>query len=76
VVDSKAGDGGEKAMTVRQQIVRLGTRKGDFVEVVSGLKAGDTIVTSGVFRLRPGTSVKINNSLAPDAQVAPKTTDS
>jgi membrane fusion protein, multidrug efflux system len=76
IVDSKPGDGGEKALTVRQQIVRLGTRRGDFVEVVSGLKAGDTIVTSGVFRLRPGTSVKVNNSLAPDAQLAPKTTDS
>jgi membrane fusion protein (multidrug efflux system) len=76
VVDSKAGEGGEKSLSVRQQIVRLGTRRGDFVEVVSGLKAGDTIVTSGVFRLRPGTAVKINNSFAPNAQLAPKTTDS
>jgi membrane fusion protein (multidrug efflux system) len=76
IVDSKTGEGGEKELTVRQQIVRLGTRKGDFVQVVSGLKAGDTIVTSGVFRLRPGSAVKVNNSLAPDAQLAPQTTDS
>jgi membrane fusion protein (multidrug efflux system) len=76
IVDSKADESGEKQLVVRQQIVRLGTRRGDFVEVVSGLKEGDTIVTSGVFRLRPGTAVKVNNSLAPDAQLAPKTSDS
>jgi membrane fusion protein (multidrug efflux system) len=76
IVDSSTDGSGEKQLVVRQQIVRLGTRKGDFVEVLSGLKAGDTIVTSGVFRLRPGTAVKVNNSLAPDAQLAPKTGDS
>jgi membrane fusion protein (multidrug efflux system) len=69
-------DGGEKQLTVRQQIVRLGARRGDFVEVLSGLKAGDTIVTSGVFRLRPGSLVKVNNALAPDAQLAPTPSDS
>jgi membrane fusion protein (multidrug efflux system) len=46
------------------------------VVVSSGLKVGDTIVTSGVFRLRPGGAVKVNNDLAPDAQLAPKVTDS
>jgi membrane fusion protein (multidrug efflux system) len=77
VVDTKAAEGTtEKQQIVRQQIVRLGTRKGDFVAVVSGLKAGDTIVTSGVFRLRPGAAVKVNNTVAPDAQLAPQTTDS
>ncbi|HEY1848621.1 MAG TPA: efflux RND transporter periplasmic adaptor subunit [Opitutaceae bacterium] len=69
-------DSGEKQLKVRQQIVRLGARRGDFVEVLSGLKAGDTIVTSGVFRLRPGSLVKVNNTLAPDAQLAPKPSDS
>lgn len=76
IVDSSTDAAGEKQQVVRQLIVRLGVRKGDFVEVLSGLKAGDTIVTSGVFRLRPGTAVKVNNSLAPDAQLAPKTSDS
>jgi membrane fusion protein, multidrug efflux system len=69
-------DTGDKQLTVRQQIVRLGARRGDFVVVTAGLKAGDTIVTSGVFRLRPGGVVKVNNSLAPDAQLAPKPSDS
>jgi membrane fusion protein (multidrug efflux system) len=69
-------DTGEKQLVVRQQIVRLGARRGDFVVVLSGLKAGDSIVTSGVFRLRPGGTVKVDNTLAPNAELAPKPSDS
>ena len=77
VIDSQTDkDTGDKQMVVRQQIVRLGARRGDFVIVTSGLKEGESIVTSGVFRLRPGSVVKVNNALAPDAQLAPKTSDS
>jgi len=76
VVDEKTGEDGAKVLTVRQQIVRLGARRGDFVVVSSGLKAGDTVVTSGVFRLRPGGAVMINNALAPNAQLSPKPTNS
>ncbi len=77
VVDAKTDEQtGDKELIVRQQIVRLGVRRGDFVAVTSGLKAGDTIVSSGVFRLRPGTSVTVNNPMAPDAQLAPKPSDS
>ncbi len=66
----------EKQLVVRQQVVRLGVQKGDFVAVTAGLKEGDTIVTSGVFRLRPGSAVKVNNALSPEAQLAPKPKDS
>lgn len=77
VVDEKADpDTGVKDLYVRQQIVRLGDRRGDFVSVLSGIKEGDTVVTSGVFRLRPGGAVTINNPLAPDAKLAPKPSDS
>ncbi|MGA2016746.1 MAG: efflux RND transporter periplasmic adaptor subunit [Opitutaceae bacterium] len=77
VVDRKpAGKGGAIQNVVRQQIVRLGTHRGDFVAVASGINAGDTIVTSGVFRLRPGSAVNVNNSDAPKAELAPKPSDS
>ena len=77
IVDSKVDDAtGEKQQVVRQQIVRLGLRRGDFVAVTSGLKEGDTVVTSGVFRLRPGSAVQVNNALAPNAELAPKPSDS
>ena len=77
VVDEKADpDTHEKQLVVRQQVVRLGVQKGDFVAVTAGLKEGDTIVTSGVFRLRPGSAVKVNNSLSPAAELAPTPKDS
>jgi membrane fusion protein (multidrug efflux system) len=76
VVDTKKADDGTSEQVVRQQIVRLGLRRGDFVAVVSGLKEGETIVTSGVFRLRPGSTVQVHNDYSPDAQLAPKPSDS
>jgi membrane fusion protein (multidrug efflux system) len=77
VVDEKADEKtGEKQKIVRQQIVRLGVRRGDFVAVAAGLKEGDAIVSSGVFRLRPGSAVNVNNALAPDSKLAPKPSDS
>ena len=40
-----------------------------------GLTAGETVVSSGAFKLRNGAAVAVNNALAPDAQLAPKPTD-
>lgn len=57
---------------LRQQFVRLGLKRGDFVAVTSGLQGGETVVTSGVFKLRNGQSVVVDNTLAPDFQEAPK----
>ncbi len=71
IEDKKDGaKGGEKVL--RQQFIRLGSTRGDFVTVSSGLKAGDSVVTSGVFKLRPGMAVAVDNKLAPDAKLAPK----
>ena len=76
VEEKKNEDTGELQKVVRQQFVRLGTARGDFVAVTSGLKAGDTVVSAGVFKLRNGSVVSIHNELAPDAQLAPKPSDS
>jgi len=77
VVDSKTDEAsGAKQLVVRQQIVRLGVQRGDFVAVESGLKEGETVVTSGVFKLRPGSTVVVNNSVAPDSKLAPTPKDS
>lgn len=64
-------DSGEKQLVLRQQVVRLGEARGDFVAVSEGLKEGEQVVTSGVFKLRPQMAVVIDNALAPDAQVSP-----
>ena len=60
---------------VRQQFIRLGEKRGDFIAVASGLKEGETIVSTGVFKLRNGQSVVVNNALAPEFKLMPKTKD-
>jgi membrane fusion protein (multidrug efflux system) len=59
-------------LVARQRFVRLGERRGDLVAVASGLAAGETVVSSGAFKLRNGMAVVVRNDLAPDAQLAPK----
>ncbi len=58
-------------MVVRQQFIRTGARRGDFVSVESGLKPGERIVSSGIFKLRNGMSVVENNDLAPKSEPKP-----
>jgi membrane fusion protein (multidrug efflux system) len=65
----------DKALVARQKFVRLGERRGDLVAVVTGLNAGETIVSSGAFKLHNGSEVVLHNELAPDAELAPKPTD-
>ena len=76
VVERHAAADGTAATVVRQQFVRLGEKRGDFVAVASGLKPGEVVVTTGAFKLRNGAPVTIDNTLAPDAQLAPEPDDS
>jgi len=57
---------------LRQQFVRLGERRGDFVAIIDGLKEGELVVSTGVFKLRNGQAVVIDNRLAPDFKESPK----
>lgn len=66
------GKDGKSGKTLRQQFVRLGEKRGDFVAVSSGINEGDIIVSTGVFKLRNGMSVVVDNKLAPDFQKSPK----
>lgn len=77
VIESKdSAAKGNAALTVRQQFVRLGPSRGDYVSVESGLKAGERIVTSGVFKLRNGMAVVENNDLTPKSTLTPRPPDS
>ena len=67
---------GQSYRGVRQQFVKLGAARGDQIAVVSGLKAGEEIVTSGVFKLRNGAAVVVNNKVQPENKRAPKPEDS
>jgi len=53
----------------------LGAARGDQVAVLSGIKAGEEIVTSGVFKLRNGAAVQVNNTVQPANSPSPKPED-
>jgi membrane fusion protein (multidrug efflux system) len=67
---------GKESQALRQAFVRIGESRGDFVSITEGLKAGDVVVSTGVFKLRNGMSVTINNDLAPKPQLNPTPVDS
>ena len=61
----------KKGKELHQQFVRLGVKRGDFVAVTSGIREGETVVSTGVFKLRNGQPAVIDNTLAPDFRKAP-----
>jgi membrane fusion protein (multidrug efflux system) len=67
---------GKETQSIRQQFVRVGEARGDFVSINEGLKPGETVVGTGVFKLRNGMAVTINNDLAPKPQLNPNPVDS
>jgi membrane fusion protein (multidrug efflux system) len=75
VEDHRNEKTGRAEKVLRQVIVRLGERRGDYVAVEAGLKAGETVATTGVFKLRNGIVVTVDNSLAPAFQLAPRPQD-
>ncbi len=66
---------GKESQMLRQAFVRVGEARGDFVSITQGIKAGETVVSTGVFKLRNGMAVTINNDLAPKPQLNPKPAD-
>jgi membrane fusion protein (multidrug efflux system) len=67
---------GQTYRGVRQQFVKVEGSRGDQVAVISGVKPGDEVVSSGVFKLRNGAAVQVNNKVKPDNNPAPKPEDS
>jgi len=65
VVESIETEDGSSYQGVRQQFVQLGPSRGDQVAVLSGLEPGAEVVTSGVFKLRNGAAVLVNNDVQP-----------
>jgi membrane fusion protein (multidrug efflux system) len=75
VVGEMQGPNGEAYRGVRQHFVKLGGARGDQVAVVSGVNAGEEVVTSGVFKLRNGAAVHVNNEIQPGNDPQPKPED-
>ena len=70
-----AGPDGTHGKEVVQQFVKLGASRGDQVAVLTGVKPGDEVVTSGVFKLRSHSPVLINNSVKPGDDLNPNPPD-
>ena len=76
VVTDLKDPSGKTYRGVRQQFVKIEGSRGDQVAVVSGVNPGDEVVSSGVFKLRNGAAVQINNKVQPENNSAPKPQDS
>lgn len=72
VTAAEEGDG----FIAHQKFVKLGERRGDFVEVVDGLELGERIVINGAFKLYPGARVSLQDERAPQPMLAPTPRDS
>ncbi|QGA55745.1 efflux RND transporter periplasmic adaptor subunit [Brucella sp. 2280] len=68
---SEAAKAQEGQKQVAQQVfIKLGRRSAGNVEVTSGLKPGDIIITAGQNRLSSGVPVKIDNTVNPSGNPA------
>jgi membrane fusion protein (multidrug efflux system) len=63
---------GKEYLGVRQQFVRLGPARGDQIAILSGVKPGEEVATSGVFKLRNGLKIQVNNRVQPGNNPAPQ----
>jgi membrane fusion protein (multidrug efflux system) len=71
VQKSGTDDKGKPKLTVLQRFVKLGETRGDQVAVLSGVAAGDEVVTAGQMKLRNGSSVIVNNKIVPSSDSNP-----
>jgi membrane fusion protein (multidrug efflux system) len=75
IVEDLKGPDGKTYRGVRQQFVKLGAARGDQIAVLSGIAAGAEVVTSGVFKLRNGAAVLVNNDVQPANAPSPTVAD-
>lgn len=64
------------SMRARQQFVRLGKARGDFVEVIDGLKPGEKVASAGAFKLLNGQAVTVSTMPTPEFKQEPNPSDS
>jgi membrane fusion protein, multidrug efflux system len=75
VEEGAKGPGYKPLLTVKQSFITVGEKRGDQVAILTGLKEGEMVVTSGQLKLRNGSPVVINNTVQPSNEEAPKPVD-
>ena len=76
IVEGGKGPDGRPILIARQVFVTTGGTRGDQVAIISGIKEGDMVVTSGQMKLKNGSRVVIDNRIAPGNNPAPRPPDS
>lgn len=71
VVVPKDGDG-EDGLTAERRTVKTGRTRGDQVQILDGIEAGDRVVVSGNHKLRPNATVKVDNKALPSDAADPE----
>jgi membrane fusion protein (multidrug efflux system) len=66
-----SGPTGQPAKVARQQFVKVGESRGDYVAILDGVSAGEEIVSAGAFKLRNGGGVAVHNEVKPSAELDP-----
>lgn len=72
IVETMKNEDGTEYLGVRQQPVKLGATRGDLIVVTEGLKGGEQVASSGLFKLRNAMPVQVNNSVLPTNNPTPK----
>ena len=72
IVEKMKGQDGAEYLGVRQQFVKLGVARGDQISILEGVKPGEEVATGGVFKLRNGLPVQVNNTVQPSNNPEPK----
>ena len=72
IIEKMKDPQGNEYLGVRQEFVKLGNRRGDQIAVLDKVKPGDQVVSSGVFKLRKGMPVQVNNVVEPSNNHEPK----
>lgn len=76
IVEEKGrGADGKPRLIARQTFVTVGPTRGDQVAILTGVRAGEVVVTSGQLKLKNGSPVVIDNRVRPSNDAAPRTTD-
>jgi membrane fusion protein, multidrug efflux system len=72
IIENMKDKDGKEYLGARQQFVKLGTTRGDQVAILDGVKPGEVVASAGVFKLRNGAPVQVNNEKLPSNSPAPK----
>jgi len=71
IIEKMKSPEGVEYLGVRQQFVKLGASRGDQIAILEGVKPGEQVATAGVFKLRNGLPVQVNNAVVPSNSPTP-----